>query len=876
TARGSGISKLVGLKSLCLRECDLINVPAGIGQLKLEELDLSWNKLSSLPREFWQLTALRDLNLNNNQLKEIPSDIRNFSGLECLRVKNNNLERVGPQVYKLSHLKVLDLRGNQLSTLPATLSNLKDTEIRAGGNPLTFLPEKLQYLKQAPVAAVSSSKFGRFVFWKLDVLLETVSKHLRDAGGIDEARELILDASGEVAGLLAQARDPEVFRENLEKTFSKYEGTRAAGYRISATSSARQSEEGAKSATPEGQGPPEGDLMALLDLEGVPQPVLERKLGASKAAIERALFKLLERGDVDFKVVNKINGGLGSGQFRSWFVTRERAVREKVRVHLEGGDEKTVERVAGELALSRGEVEHALHELCLSGDVEENYSGAEWTWKRVGPASISAVGGVHPGAGARSLHPAPIRVESPCAGVRRLTFRCSVPPETREGIVRETCVFLSGVPRIKKVLDRVGDVDIEVLPRWSLRAGTSLAKFTRRKFDHSGDERFVLRVPLPDGSTLAGVPDYLSYGLANACYEKSNREVFSAMWVLQRFASELVGPHGQNSNLRDFFVEVLARSFTGTPGHPFLAIVESSPNPGGHLQGAASLVGSFLRDPGDYLVGGRNLLDLEFWDSGYLAEAFGTGAGEVTSVLGGGDGRPASPYLVPYLAAVLAGPPRGVVEVPGFSVEKIEAAASVAQELVGLFKNAFKSPTTVDLEVLSCKVLKRTFVDRLRADERGSSRAPTPTECVLVTIHEFLNRGAKLAVAELYLALKSALPALVAEPVDTPGEFFSVLFSKARRHYSNNRDERSLAQVVDESLSDRGCPNWNWFNAVKAVLRKTGKTFLLEGLRSALRLWAPGGGHSGSELEHRLVAERGGRRGPDVKQIEREADARRS
>ena len=58
----------------------------------LETIDLSKNKLESLPPSLAKMRNLKVLNLNDNQLKDIPSEIiSNLVKLEELHVKNNPL-----------------------------------------------------------------------------------------------------------------------------------------------------------------------------------------------------------------------------------------------------------------------------------------------------------------------------------------------------------------------------------------------------------------------------------------------------------------------------------------------------------------------------------------------------------------------------------------------------------------------------------------------------------------------------------------------------------------------------------------------------------------------------------------------------------------
>ncbi|KAA8522872.1 hypothetical protein F0562_009295 [Nyssa sinensis] len=98
-----------------------------IGKLtKLQCLDLSNNKITSLPSDFWSLGSLKILNLSDNQISDnLPSNIDNFSLLETLDLSCNNFSGIIPETMSsLVSLQVLKLDRNGFeSSIPAGITN---------------------------------------------------------------------------------------------------------------------------------------------------------------------------------------------------------------------------------------------------------------------------------------------------------------------------------------------------------------------------------------------------------------------------------------------------------------------------------------------------------------------------------------------------------------------------------------------------------------------------------------------------------------------------------------------------------------------------------------------------------------------------------
>ncbi|XP_055297469.1 leucine-rich repeat-containing protein 15-like [Sitodiplosis mosellana] len=86
---------------------------------KLEILDLSWNKITSIHENgFKGLSNLRTLKLNRNQLQRFKlHTFENVPLLEELLLNNNHIETIEDGVLKLPNLKRLDLSHNKLTEL---------------------------------------------------------------------------------------------------------------------------------------------------------------------------------------------------------------------------------------------------------------------------------------------------------------------------------------------------------------------------------------------------------------------------------------------------------------------------------------------------------------------------------------------------------------------------------------------------------------------------------------------------------------------------------------------------------------------------------------------------------------------------------------
>jgi leucine-rich repeat protein SHOC2 len=117
----------------------------------LDTLDISWNKLSSLPTHIGNLSHLNYLNLRNNKLVTLPESICNLSQLTRLNLDYNKLASLPDDFGNLTSLENLHLGSNQLIHLPESIGNLTNlTFIDISKNPISQDVSVLQILSNLP------------------------------------------------------------------------------------------------------------------------------------------------------------------------------------------------------------------------------------------------------------------------------------------------------------------------------------------------------------------------------------------------------------------------------------------------------------------------------------------------------------------------------------------------------------------------------------------------------------------------------------------------------------------------------------------------------------------------------------------------------
>ena len=107
---------------------NLVSIDVRIQKLKnLKSLSINANSLVFVAKELFSITTLKTLKIKNTKLQELSDDFEvKCLDLENLHLSYNQLTRLPKWMGKLEKLITLDAAKNHLSTLPESVLNLKN------------------------------------------------------------------------------------------------------------------------------------------------------------------------------------------------------------------------------------------------------------------------------------------------------------------------------------------------------------------------------------------------------------------------------------------------------------------------------------------------------------------------------------------------------------------------------------------------------------------------------------------------------------------------------------------------------------------------------------------------------------------------------
>jgi len=118
----------------------------------LRNLDLSSNKMATLPANIGAFKLLKNLNVAKNRIKEIPQGIENLIKLEMLNLSFNHISALPPSINKLKSLKEVNLSNNSLTEFPLGFSGLKHlNSINLAKNKITKVPDGVEGIEATEI-----------------------------------------------------------------------------------------------------------------------------------------------------------------------------------------------------------------------------------------------------------------------------------------------------------------------------------------------------------------------------------------------------------------------------------------------------------------------------------------------------------------------------------------------------------------------------------------------------------------------------------------------------------------------------------------------------------------------------------------------------
>lgn len=160
------LSELKGLLEIDLSDNKLQSLPASIGQLtNLLRLDLKHNQLETLPEEIGNLSNLYSLDLQYNALKTLPDSFEKLTLLAWLNLSHNKLSWLPASIGQLTNLLQLDLSYNQLQILLKGIGNLSKLRYlnMDDNNQLKTLPKEVGNLSNLETLFLSDGQLAQFI-----------------------------------------------------------------------------------------------------------------------------------------------------------------------------------------------------------------------------------------------------------------------------------------------------------------------------------------------------------------------------------------------------------------------------------------------------------------------------------------------------------------------------------------------------------------------------------------------------------------------------------------------------------------------------------------------------------------------------------------
>lgn len=133
---------------------------------KVQYLDFSDYKLTSIPEEIGLFENLKLIELERNHLSYLPLTLYELKNLETIQIYSNHLEFISKKIDQNINLKNLYLRDNQITMIPSSIKNLTQLKcLDISKNPYKVLPEDLKECKSLEALHLFESQLEVFPRW---------------------------------------------------------------------------------------------------------------------------------------------------------------------------------------------------------------------------------------------------------------------------------------------------------------------------------------------------------------------------------------------------------------------------------------------------------------------------------------------------------------------------------------------------------------------------------------------------------------------------------------------------------------------------------------------------------------------------------------
>ena len=148
------------VSELNLGDRELTVLPPEIKTLTLlTALFCSYNKLTHISLEIFQLTSLQEFHIGNNKLDYLPPEIGLLKNLKVLFLNNNEITVLPPEIGDLDSLDNLFMYNNKLVTLPPEIGNLKSLQLLGlDSNEIVSIPPEIGRLKSLKILQLGDNR----------------------------------------------------------------------------------------------------------------------------------------------------------------------------------------------------------------------------------------------------------------------------------------------------------------------------------------------------------------------------------------------------------------------------------------------------------------------------------------------------------------------------------------------------------------------------------------------------------------------------------------------------------------------------------------------------------------------------------------------